>query len=76
MISATLSSGLLILSSASSNPLFMPSSIFFYFSNCIPQFLLVIIYSFHLFVEVLTEFIHPFPKFGEHHYDYYFELVI
>lgn len=77
MSSTALSSGSLILSSASSSLLVNPSSIFF--SYCLLQlcdFCLVLPCISYLFVEVLTVVIHISLIFGEHHYDHYFELLI
>ena len=57
--------------------LLLNPSIVCQFSYCMFQlcgFYLTVSYIFHLFVEVLTVFIHP--EFSDHFYDHYFELFI
>ena len=68
MIFTTLSSRLLICSSASCIRLFIPSSVFFI--SIFIFFTSDSFYIFYLFVDVLTDFNYSSPKFGNHVYDY------
>lgn len=71
MLPTTLSSRLLICSSASSNQLLIPSTVFFIllYSSTLVHF-----YVFSLFAEVLNEFISFSLKSSEHLSDHYFKL--
>ena len=48
----------------------------FNFSYCIFKLCLVFLFSFKLFVKLLTVFIHSSPEFVEHLYDHYLDLFI